>query len=493
MATSTLPINWQAVYGQQNTAAQMLSDFPFKVFESLQTAPLSQSVAQLEQQLSTYQSQDSAWSALQQDANGFSATWQPLGTSTAWNALQATSSDTGVAQAAADQSATAGTYAINVKQLALQQIDGMAPSTALTSTSAALSSLNSSWTGASLSLTVGSQTYTVAVTASTSLAGVAAAINNLGAGVTANVVNGGTSTSPSYYLQLVAQHADTALSFGGGTGATADWTALGILNSSGSVNVVQAAQPAIVALGSSSVSSASNTISNLIPGVTLTLEGAGTSTITVTPDVTGMAKQVTSAVATWNQWVNDTFKLAFGSLPSTSGTTEASNPKQVLHTALPMMTINGIANTFSTLTAGSASLSLADIGITLATSGGKPTLSVNQATLESAITAHPHSVQALFTALVNDVTPAANGFGQGAQSTAGIALAGDHQTETQIQSQIAQDNAAIAQIQKNAQSEYQAWASQLNQMANEENMMNAMMSNLVTPAGSGSSSSSGGL
>lgn len=487
MSTSFLPINWTAVYGQQNTAAQMLSDIPFQTFESLETAPLSERVAQLEQQVQQYTNQDSAWSTLQQDATGFTAAWQALGASTAWTALQATSSDTSVIQAAADSSAVAGTYAVSVGQLALQEIDGVAPSTALTSTSVPLASLSSTWAAASLSISLGGATYTVAVTASTTLANVADALNALGASVSATVDNAGTSASPSYYLQLIATTPDTPISYGGSASAAGDWTDLGLLTSTGSVAVVQAAQPAEVSLGSASVTSTSNTITNLIPGVTLTLDGTGSSTITVSPNTGAMVQQIQNAVAAWNQWVQDTFTLAFGTLPG-GGTTETANPKQVLHSALPMMAINDVATTFSTLTAGSSSLSLGDVGVTFATTGGMPTLTVDTTTLQNALANNPSGVSSLFAALAQQVTAWSGGFGQGSTSTAGTALSGDQQAEQQLQSQITQEDAAIAQMQKAAQSQYQQWADQLNQLASEQNMVGAMLSSLTN---SGSSSSGG--
>ncbi|MGC8489049.1 MAG: flagellar cap protein FliD N-terminal domain-containing protein, partial [Clostridia bacterium] len=169
MATSppSLAISWTSVFGQNNPAAQMLSDISFNTFESLQTQGLDTQVAELEQQIASLQQQQKAWSVLQTDAQAFGTSVQALGTSSAWTAMTASAGDPNVAAVAADSSAVAGTYNVDVQQLALQEIDGTAPSVALTSTGAALGTLNPAWTAATLAFTVGTSTYSLAVTAST--------------------------------------------------------------------------------------------------------------------------------------------------------------------------------------------------------------------------------------------------------------------------------------------------------------------------------------
>ena len=483
MATPpSLAISWTSVFGQNNTAAQMLSDIPFKTFEGLQTQGLDTQVAQLEQQIAQIQQQNQAWTLLQTDAQAFTTSVNALGDTNAWNAMTASSGDTGVANVAADASAVAGTYDVHVQQLALQEIDGLAPSIALTSTTEALGSLNAAFTAATLTFSVGGATYSVAATASTSLASLAAALNATGAPVDANLVTSGSAS----YLEIIGTNSDQPIVYGGspGSGATADWQAVGLLTSTGSVAVVQAAQAALITMGTASVASATNTIGTLIPGVTLTLNGTGSTAITVNPDPGAGEAAVQSFVANWNQWVTDTFSVAWGPMPGTGATV---NPYQVIHSDMPMMTLNDLANQWSDLQVDGesfAALGLAWGGST----AGLPALQINSASLTAALQAAPASVAAFFQTLASTAAAWGNGFASGTDSTTGSTLNGLSQEQQQLQTTISQDNTAIAQMDKAAQSEYLAWATQLTDLASQENQTNAIMGSLLNQ----NSNSSGG-
>lgn len=477
-----IPISWTGIYGANNTAAQMLSDIPFTTFEALQTQPLDLQVASLEQQIAALQKQDQAWTLLQQDANAFGQSVQALGASSAWDAMQATSGSPEVAGAAADASAVAGTYQIGVQALALQEIDGMAPSVALTSTTEALGTLNLAFTAATLAFTVGGQSYSVAVTASTSLASAAAAINATGAPVAAAVVTTG-GASPGSYLEIVGTQPDQPIAYGGSTSmaASGDWQALGILAASGSVAVVQAAEPAVVTLGGASVSSATNTVSTLIPGVTLTLTGTGSTVITVSPDTGASEAAVQSWVADWNQWVNDTYSVAWGPMPGSGAST---NPYQVLTSDQPMMTLNDLANTLSGFQLAGESLGVLGVSWSGGTSG-IPTLQVTSASLSAALAAAPASVAAFFSALGSVANAWATGFASGTDSTTGTTLANLSHEQAHLQQTITQDNQAISQIEQAARMQYLTWSTQLSDLAAQENQTNAILgsNNSSTPGG----------
>lgn len=476
MATPpSLDISWTSVFGQNNTAAQMLSDIPFKTFEGLQTQGLDTQVAQLEQQIAQIQQQSKAWTLLQTDAQAFVTSANALGDPSVWNATQATSGDTGVANAAADASAVPGTYNVQVQQLAVQEIDGLAPSVALTSTTEALGTLNSAFTAATLAFTVGGATYSVVVTASTSLASLAAALNATGAPVDANIVTSGSAS----YLEMIGTHPDQPIVYGGSatSAATADWEAVGLLTSTGSVAVVQAAQPALVTMGAASISSATNTIGTLIPGVTLTLNGIGSTAVTVSADPGAGENAVQGLVANWNQWVTDTFSVAWGPMPGTGATV---NPYQQIHSDMPMMTLNDLSNQWSDLQIDGESF--AALGITWnGSTSGQPTLQANSASLAAALQANPASVAAFFQALASTAAAWANGFATGTDSTTGSTLNGLSQQQQQLQTTITQDNTEIAQIEKAAQTQYLAWATQLTDLASQENQTNAIMGSLLNP------------
>jgi flagellar hook-associated protein 2 len=126
------------------------------------------------------------------------------------------------------------------------------------------------------------------------------AINDLGAGATASVVNAGTDSAPAYRLVL------TATSTGASNGITivADTTDLDLANTSGTggIDILQAAQDATVVVGSSAtitLSRSSNTITDAIDGVTLVLAKTTSSAIAVNVSRdTGAVKTNIKALAT---------------------------------------------------------------------------------------------------------------------------------------------------------------------------------------------------
>jgi flagellar hook-associated protein 2 len=479
MATApSLQISWASVFGQNNTAAQMLSDISFSTFESLQTAGVDTQIADLEQQIAQIQRESQAWTLLQQDASAFVASASVAGAATAWDGMTASSGNAQVASCAADASAVAGTYDISVTALALQEIDGLPPSVALTSTSAALAPQNAAWTAATLAFSIGGQMYSVVVTASTSLASLASAINATGAPVDATVV----TTASGAYLEMVGTTTDEAITYGGSTtsAAASDWEVVGLLNSSGSVAVVQAAEAAQISMGTASVVSSTNTIATLIPGVTLHLSGTGSTAITVTANPGAGQSAIETLAANWNQWVTDTFSVAWGPMPGTGAST---NPYQVIRSDMPMMTLNNLADQWSSLQVDGESLGSLGISWNGQVSG-QPTLSVNGASLASAVAAHPASVAAFFAALSSTAQAWANGFATGADSTTGSTLTALSTEQQQLQAAITRDNAQVRQIDAAARTQYLAWSSNLTELASEENQTNAILGALLNQNGS---------
>jgi len=121
----------------------------------------------------------------------------------------------------------------------------------------------------------GATTYSITLDSQHSLAGLAAAINSAGGGLTATVLNDGSGTP--YRLSLTSQRAGAAgelLIDTSSMALTLDETVSG--------------QDALIALGDASstgttlVSSASNTFSNVMPGAKLEIKGTSTTPVSVT-------------------------------------------------------------------------------------------------------------------------------------------------------------------------------------------------------------------
>jgi flagellar hook-associated protein 2 len=144
----------------------------------------------------------------------------------------------------------------------------------------------------------------VYVDATTTLQGLADAVNVLDAGVTAIAVNLGTGTSPDWRLQLQSQDTGSA----GTIAVVRDDTAL-------AVQTTQAGQDAefTVAGFSGTFTRAANTFSDVLPGVTIGLKAEGTATVTVGDDVDGTVEQVQGLVDAFNDvvsFVSDQSKVA---------------------------------------------------------------------------------------------------------------------------------------------------------------------------------------
>src|SRR6185295_12591456 len=109
-------------------------------------------------------------------------------------------------------------------------------------------------------------------------------INDLGAGVTASIVNTGSDAAPAYRLILTA----TASGASNGVTIVADGTTLDFANGGGTggVDTLQAAQDAIAILGDPTqnpvtLQRSSNVITDAIPDVTLSLTKTTTSSVSV--------------------------------------------------------------------------------------------------------------------------------------------------------------------------------------------------------------------
>ena len=209
-------------------------------------------------------------------------------------------SDATVLSATGSSTATAGTYTVRVTQLAqAHQITNKAAKAVASTTTDIVSG-----SSATFSFTVaGGTTQTVTLGDTATLEDLRSGINDLGAGVTASIVNTGTDVAPAYRLVLTA----TSTGDVNDIAVTADDTTLDFLNASGTggIDTLQAAQDSIIVVGNPALNPVTiqrngNTITDAIAGVTLTLTettGAGTVSVNVTQDA-GAVKANIKALAT---------------------------------------------------------------------------------------------------------------------------------------------------------------------------------------------------
>jgi flagellar hook-associated protein 2 len=261
-----------------------------------------------QQQLKSTQSSQQAMITALQGFNTKTVALKDLATKLAapgaLNLFTATTSSTG-ATARAGTTALPGTFSVNIDRLAQSQTSVTAPMSAWP-TDVAGSPATMTFVGAD-------NKHTEVTPAGTSLDDLVTAINSSGGPAKALKVAAGTDADGNrlYRLQLTATTSGAAGAFSVHEGSSADvtaGTATDLMSRPGAaiVTTAQDAQATLYAgtAAEQVITSATNTFSNLVPGVdvTATAEAVGSSvTVTIANDDTSVSKQASSLVASVNE------------------------------------------------------------------------------------------------------------------------------------------------------------------------------------------------
>lgn len=239
-------------------------------------------IDQLNTKKNTLQSKLTDYGSVADKLLALQAAGDSLRLPTAFDRSSATVSDPTALTASAASTAPPGSYIIRVTQLAQSYQVINKAATAVASLTADIVS------GASAAFTFRAGTgtdQTVTLSDAATLEDLKTGINDLGAGVTASIVNAGSESTPAYRLILTA----TASGASNGVTIVADGTTLDFANGGGTggVDTLQAAQDAIAILGDPTqnpvtLQRGSNVITDAIPDVTLSLtKTTGTSAVSV--------------------------------------------------------------------------------------------------------------------------------------------------------------------------------------------------------------------
>jgi flagellar capping protein FliD len=140
----------------------------------------------------------------------------------------------------------------------------------------------------------GTASFTVVRTdATTTLADLTAALNASGSPVSASLLNTGDGSGAPYRLVLAAKGTGTAGAM------TIDTSGINVLDPA-QLSTVTGAVDAQLSVGGATMTRSSNSVNDLLPGVTLTLAKAGTSTVTVGADPAGTSTKVQALVDALN-------------------------------------------------------------------------------------------------------------------------------------------------------------------------------------------------
>jgi flagellar hook-associated protein 2 len=385
---------------------------------------------QMQQEQTTLQGQASALNTLESELTAFQTAVEGLSDPAgALFAQTATSSDTNVLTATAGSGATSGTHSVVVSSLA--------------TTSSAYSSEFASSTTAlptgSFDIQVGGGTATTITVSSSNntLSGIASTINGMNLGVTASVI----TDSNGARLSLVSNTSGAA----GNLTISNDTVGMGFTTNAG-VN-------ASLTVDGVPISSGSNIVSGVIPGVTLNLLSASPGTtvnLTVGPDTNQINTAVNNFVSAYNTLIGDV-NSQFAVDPTTqqAGVLSSDSSVSMLQEQLLSM-IN------TSTTGNNGIVNLASLGINMQNDG---TLQVDTTTLDQNLSTNMAAVQNFFQNTSN------TGFAQTLDTTLTqmtdpvsgllpVDITGNTQTQTDLSGQIADFQNYLNNLQQSLTAQY---------------------------------------
>ncbi len=368
-----------------------------------------QPLKQLESRKSVLAQRKSAWDSIKTKLGNVSSRLASLTGVSTYGGKKVTVQNSAVVSASASPSALSGSYNLRVTSLALAQIAG-----------SGLFASPDSPLGISGTLTLNGQDIQVDI--SDTLLSITEKINaSVDIGVKASVLQ----TEPSQYrLVLTSTQPGTAnvMSFGSDVSA---WQALGVIDPSGVVNEIQAAQDAVFSLNGIQFTRHTNTVVDAIPGLTLELAQAvdpvtgsgGVTTINVSQDDDVVVECVKQFIYDYNTLI-ETIKsfTSYDADARLAGPLFGDPLLQRLLVALREVIFDGVPGAFPGFeTLGSVGVSTGAPGAF--SKDGK--LVLDEAKLREALASNRDAVMALFGARAPNVALGSFGSSVTASSTYG--------------------------------------------------------------------------
>jgi flagellar hook-associated protein 2 len=380
--------------------------------DSLVTAQMQaeqQPITDIQTKISSYNTKLSAYSTLKSGLSTFQTAVDKLATAAKFNAQSVTASDATSISATANGTAVLGNYSVSVTQLATsQKLASPAYSSATDIVGTGKLTISFGTTGtapASFTANADKTDITIDITSSNNtLAGIRDAINAKNASISASIVNDGTGN------RLVITSKDTGevnslkISVADDDGNNTDTGGLSALAydplaSSNNMTQMTAAKNALLNVDGMSISKSSNTVSDVIQGVTLTLKSitSASNTLSVGTDTDTIQASVQSFVDAYNALNTSMRNLTkFVSAGSTSNGALLgdSTARDIMVKLKSMLSASSpTATTFKTLT---------DIGVTMGSTGA---LTLDSTKLQKAITTNVSDVAKLFSPSATSTDP----------------------------------------------------------------------------------------
>jgi len=367
-----------------------------------------QPLTTLDRKEAGYQAKLSAYGTLKGALSSFQSAVRVLGDASRFQSVKATPADATVLGASATSIAVPGTYSVEVSKLAQSQklvATGQASATAAIGTGTlsfdfgtisggTFSSVTGKYTGATYTSN-GAGIKTVTIDASNnSLAGIRDAINNAKIGVSATIVNDG-GTSP-YRLALTSTSIGKTNSIkitGGDAGLSALLGHDPASDAGQNLSETATAQNAEFKVDGVAVSKTSNSVSDVLQGVTLNLQktNVGSPTnVVVARDTASVTSAVNAFVKAYNE-INKNLSdaSAYNAATKQAAVLQGDSAVRSIQSQLRntlTSTLAGIGGSYSTLS---------QIGIAFQKDG---TIAVDSAKLQSAIDNNFSDIASLFAA-----------------------------------------------------------------------------------------------
>ncbi len=365
--------------------------------------------------------QISAFAEIQSQFAALTDVASRISVASTWGARNASSSNTSAATIAATGSANATTFRLDVDQLAQQQSVSSAAVAPGTPPGAGKLTLQlGNWAASDGSFTPGAAvSVEVAVLATDTLAVIASKINGTNAGVVATVFNDGTkerlllsSKTTGKDAGFRVQASDSggvAITSNTGLGQLAFDPKTGAFGMASATIPVQYGQDAKARINGLAVSSATNTLTDNIPGVTIKLLTTTTTsyglpaevksplTMAISEDVTPAVKNVNDFVTAYN-----TLNKSLTELTKYSAATKTAGLFQGDSSVVGLQNI--LRSMVGSSSLGASSQRLSNMGLERQLDGS---LTINTSKLSTAAN-NGTTLQQLFTTNNND--PMTNGF-----------------------------------------------------------------------------------
>ena len=359
---------------------------------ALEKAPLRQ----LQTQASSFQTKLSTYGTIKSQVSAMGEAAAKLSNGSGWNAVTASSSNAAAIGVTAAAGAPATSFTMQVSQLAkAQSTASSAVASGSTIGSGTLTIELGQWAGTSFTAG-GATTVNVAIDAADTLSNIASKINDAGAGVSATVLRDASGE------RLLLRSRETGEANGFRIAAT-DPSLSGLAfdpGNPGGQSLSQSGQNALATVNNVPISSASNRLTDTLPGMTIQLQQETTQPveISVGTDVEAIKKNVQAFVDSYN-----TLSATLTSATRYDAASKTAGALQGDATAIGLQ--NALRGMMRSVTSSAPFERLSDIGIEMKTGGQ---LEIKPAKLDSALS-NLDGLKSLFTATTGDATT--EGFG----------------------------------------------------------------------------------